>query len=266
MLALDMDAGDFWAGQDGTWYNGGDPGSHQNPVATGLGGSIYSGVTFYPNSTNAFTANFGASPFKYAPPSPPGSRAGSEPRLETGHLLVPTKARAGCPVGPRHPQIFVPEFPRAACPSGRRRTLAAEPPDSPGSQTSPGRPRRQPPEQEGPPDERARGSTQPLPWPRRPPRGRPRGSGRRLRRSNPRPAVRAPARRGRPSPPAARRSRCGGRRVARGPRRGGPGSPGASCRLLAIAASTRALDRSMASGVSCSLLYCSSTRYRSFQT
>ena len=69
MLALDMDAGDFWAGQDGTWYNGGDPGSHQNPVATGLGGSIYSGVTFYPNSTNAFTANFGASPFKYAVPT-----------------------------------------------------------------------------------------------------------------------------------------------------------------------------------------------------
>jgi len=74
MFALDMNAGEFWAGQDGTWYNGGDPGSRQSPVATGLSGAVYSGVTLYPHSTDAFTANFGASPFKYA--VPPGFTGG----------------------------------------------------------------------------------------------------------------------------------------------------------------------------------------------
>ncbi len=69
MLALDMDTKEFWAGQNGTWYNGGDPGTHANPVATGLSGAVYSGVTFYSYSANAFTANFGASSFQYAVPT-----------------------------------------------------------------------------------------------------------------------------------------------------------------------------------------------------
>jgi hypothetical protein len=68
-FALDMDTGRFWAGQDGTWYNGGDPASGTNPAATGLTGTVYPGVTFYNNSLNAFTANFGATAFVNAVPA-----------------------------------------------------------------------------------------------------------------------------------------------------------------------------------------------------
>ena len=69
MFALDMDTGSFWAGQDGTWYNGGNPATNTNPAASGLKGTVYPGVTFYANSINAFTADFGASAFKYARPA-----------------------------------------------------------------------------------------------------------------------------------------------------------------------------------------------------
>ncbi len=69
MFALDMDNGKFWAGQDGSWYNGGDPAADLNPVAIGLSGTVYPGVTLYSSSINEFTANFGASDFAFAPPT-----------------------------------------------------------------------------------------------------------------------------------------------------------------------------------------------------
>jgi hypothetical protein len=69
MFALDMDNGRFYTGQDGTWYNGGAPAAGLNPVATGITGTVYPGVTFYDSSTNSFTANFGGSAFKFAVPA-----------------------------------------------------------------------------------------------------------------------------------------------------------------------------------------------------
>jgi Divergent InlB B-repeat domain len=67
-FALDMNTGTFWAGQDGTWYNAGNPGAGLNAVLSKLTGTVYPAVTFYANSINSFTANFGASPFKFAVP------------------------------------------------------------------------------------------------------------------------------------------------------------------------------------------------------
>jgi hypothetical protein len=74
MFALDLDGGRFWAGQDGTWYGSGDPGSNLNPAATGISGRVYPAVTFYQFSINSFTANFGDSPFNF--PVPTGFTAG----------------------------------------------------------------------------------------------------------------------------------------------------------------------------------------------
>lgn len=68
MFALDMNTGTLWAGQDGTWYNSGNPAAGTNPAATGLSGTVYPGVTFYNASTNAFSANFGQQAFIYPAP------------------------------------------------------------------------------------------------------------------------------------------------------------------------------------------------------
>ena len=74
MFALDMNTGRLWTGHNGTWYNAGNPGANLNPVAVGLTGTVYPGVTLYATSPNAFTANFGASAFVYPAPNgfPPG--------------------------------------------------------------------------------------------------------------------------------------------------------------------------------------------------
>jgi hypothetical protein len=71
MFALDMTKGNFWAGLNGTWFNGGIPATGVSPAATGITGTVYPAVTFYetPNSINSYTANFGASKFEYAVPT-----------------------------------------------------------------------------------------------------------------------------------------------------------------------------------------------------
>lgn len=69
MFALDLPSGRFWAGQNGTWYNAGNPATGANPAATGITGTVYPGVTFFASSINAFTANFGPSGFTYAIPA-----------------------------------------------------------------------------------------------------------------------------------------------------------------------------------------------------
>lgn len=69
MFALDMDKGNFWVGQNGTWYNGGDPNTTTAPAAIGITGTVYPAVTLYNNSTLVFTANFGGSAFKYTVPT-----------------------------------------------------------------------------------------------------------------------------------------------------------------------------------------------------
>jgi hypothetical protein len=72
MFALDMVAGSLWVGNNGTWYSG-PPGS-ATPALKGITGTVYPGVAFYAQHLNAFSSNFGQSPFVYAPP--PGYGAG----------------------------------------------------------------------------------------------------------------------------------------------------------------------------------------------
>jgi hypothetical protein len=73
MFALDMDGGRLWIGHNGAWHNGGNPATGAAPVATGVTGTVYPGITFY-NNVNAFTANFGNAAFTY--PVPAGFNAG----------------------------------------------------------------------------------------------------------------------------------------------------------------------------------------------
>jgi hypothetical protein len=74
MFALDLSTGSFWAGQNGTWYNSGNPTTAVNPSVTGITGTVYPSVTLYGSSIDAFTANFGGSAFVY--PVPTGFTAG----------------------------------------------------------------------------------------------------------------------------------------------------------------------------------------------
>jgi hypothetical protein len=76
MFALDMTAGLFWAGHNGTWYNGGNPAAGTNAAASGLSGTVYPGVTFYASSINSFTANFGGPVPNFAYPVPTGFAPG----------------------------------------------------------------------------------------------------------------------------------------------------------------------------------------------
>lgn len=41
MVALDADTGCLWFGRDGTWFDGGDPGSGRAPTFEGLSGTLY---------------------------------------------------------------------------------------------------------------------------------------------------------------------------------------------------------------------------------
>jgi len=74
MFALDMTVGSFWAGHNGTWYNGGDPAANASAAVTGLTGTVFPAVTLYASSLNAFTANFGGKSFQF--PVPNGFQAG----------------------------------------------------------------------------------------------------------------------------------------------------------------------------------------------
>jgi hypothetical protein len=80
MFALDLDDDKLYAGVNGTWFSGDDAGTSimgpptAAPIFTGIttsSGKIYPGVTFYPapSSGNAFTGNFGGSPFMYSVPA-----------------------------------------------------------------------------------------------------------------------------------------------------------------------------------------------------
>jgi len=61
IFALDMDAGNFWAGVNGAWFGGGDPASGTTPIISGLTGlTIFAAASIY-NNTESFTGNFGAS-------------------------------------------------------------------------------------------------------------------------------------------------------------------------------------------------------------
>lgn len=69
MFALDVDNGRAWFGNNGVWYNAGDPATDTNPAVKGLSGMIYPAVTLYGmNGSHQLEANFGASAFVYQPP------------------------------------------------------------------------------------------------------------------------------------------------------------------------------------------------------
>lgn len=83
MFALDLDHGNFWAGQDGVWFESGTPAYDQTVAAkatvAGISGTVYPAATLYapgaccgpavgPN-IDALTANFGGSAFSYVVPT-----------------------------------------------------------------------------------------------------------------------------------------------------------------------------------------------------
>jgi hypothetical protein len=80
MLALDMDAGKFWAGKNGTWFNSGDPAAGTNAGKTGLTVPVSPSISVYDNED--YTANFGQRAFAYTPPT--GFKA-----LNTDNLPAP---------------------------------------------------------------------------------------------------------------------------------------------------------------------------------
>lgn len=68
-IAMDMDNGKWFFHYDGVWQGGGDPITGVNPVRL-----LTPGVAYYPyllwySGNAAFLANFGASAFKYTPPT-----------------------------------------------------------------------------------------------------------------------------------------------------------------------------------------------------
>jgi hypothetical protein len=67
-FALDMDAGTLSIYRNGTQLIPAAPGVSGDPIFTGITGTIYP-IVFYQTQTAVVTANFGATPFAYTPPS-----------------------------------------------------------------------------------------------------------------------------------------------------------------------------------------------------
>jgi hypothetical protein len=67
MFALDVDAGKFWVGLNGTWYNSGSPSGGTNATWTGVTGELFPVISS--GSGGAMFANFGQRPFAYTAPS-----------------------------------------------------------------------------------------------------------------------------------------------------------------------------------------------------
>jgi hypothetical protein len=80
MFALDVDAGKFWVGLNGTWYNSGSPSGGTNATWTGVTGELFPVISS--GSGGAMFANFGQRPFAYTAPS--GFKA-----LNTANLPAP---------------------------------------------------------------------------------------------------------------------------------------------------------------------------------
>jgi hypothetical protein len=68
MVAVDVDAGKFWVGKNGTWLVSGDPAAGTNALFTNLTGEIIPMIGVYA-SGNTGSANFGQRPFAYTAPS-----------------------------------------------------------------------------------------------------------------------------------------------------------------------------------------------------
>ena len=67
MFAFDADAGLMWTGQDGTWYNGGNPSAGDNETWSGVPSGVLPMGGSY-GSSFSVNVNFGQKPFKFPPP------------------------------------------------------------------------------------------------------------------------------------------------------------------------------------------------------
>ena len=72
-VALDLDSGKIFFGQNGTWIINGDPVAGTNPSFSGITGPIYAGAAVY-NPAAQTTTNFGQTLFNY--PVPAGFNSG----------------------------------------------------------------------------------------------------------------------------------------------------------------------------------------------
>lgn len=71
MVAVDLDGGQIWFGNNGTWFNSGNPSTLSNPSLTGIPvTTIFAGVSGRTNTTQPVsTTNFGATAFTYTIPT-----------------------------------------------------------------------------------------------------------------------------------------------------------------------------------------------------
>ena len=67
MFALDVDAGLMWTGEDGVWYNSGNPVAGTNESWSGVPAGVLPMSGSYGSSLNV-EVNFGQKPFKFSPP------------------------------------------------------------------------------------------------------------------------------------------------------------------------------------------------------
>jgi len=68
MFAVDMDAGKFWAGKSGTWFDSGNPATGANAGSTAITNPVSPCVALYDNED--YTMNFGANmDFAHTPPT-----------------------------------------------------------------------------------------------------------------------------------------------------------------------------------------------------
>jgi hypothetical protein len=86
MFALDVDAGKFWVGLNGTWYNSGSPSGGTNATWTGVTGELFPVISS--GSGGAMFANFGQRPFAYTAPS--GFKALNTANLPTPQVTKPS--------------------------------------------------------------------------------------------------------------------------------------------------------------------------------
>ena len=68
-VALDLDNGKIWIGQDGTYPNSGDPAAGSNEMYSGISGTVFPFLSTQGGGTKQVTTNFGQSSFTTSAPS-----------------------------------------------------------------------------------------------------------------------------------------------------------------------------------------------------
>ncbi len=92
MIAVDVDAGKFWFGKNGTWIESGNPATGANAIFTNLTGEIMPMLGVYA-SGNTGSVNFGQRPFAYTAPS--GFKALCTQNLPTPAVGASASTQAG---------------------------------------------------------------------------------------------------------------------------------------------------------------------------